>query len=111
MKDFYELDGLNLPESLTVKECAILLDIAELTIQRLVVSGVLKATQDDHILCSTLVDYLIQNEAANLPIEEAPMFDENGKRVGRVENEEKEEIVIHMDELFSDEDDYDPWPA
>ena len=111
MKDFYGLEELNLPQRMTPKECATLLDISEPTIQRIIDSGELEIISGNFILRDTLIDYLTESEYANLPVEEEEMFDENGKRIGRVENENQDEIEIHMDELFSDEDDYDPWPA
>ena len=104
MKDYYDLDELNLPDKMTYRQCAMVLNIAMTTMNRLVESGAIKETKDNHILCSTLTKYLIKREAANLPVEDEEMFDDKSKRVGRVENEDKDEIEIQVDELYQDDD-------
>lgn len=66
--DYYELDEIDTPQVMTLEEAAAVLQISDQTMQRIIATGVLNI-QDRTISREDLLDYLIDQEAVNLPVE------------------------------------------
>lgn len=67
--DYYDLNSLDIPETMTFEEAAALLQISDQTIGRMIESDTL-CTVDKSITRKDLLQYLIQQEAVNLPVDE-----------------------------------------
>ena len=69
VKDWYDIEGLDLPDWLTIEEVAAVLQISDQTVQRIIDRGCLKEV-DKMVESCELMEYLISHEAVNLPVEE-----------------------------------------
>lgn len=68
--DYYQLDDIKLPSLLYIDEVAALLDISSQTVRRLVDRKAIPTTSDGFITEKDLRDFLVSNEAVNLPVQD-----------------------------------------
>jgi predicted DNA-binding transcriptional regulator AlpA len=93
MTDYYDIHDIKTPKRLSVDEAAIILQVSSQTLQRLIDAGEFPKPINGHISRKEFLNWLVENEAVNIPVHELDTSSINDGTIETQEDEKSEEVA------------------